>query len=53
MSLGMPKIGRPIPTVAEIEKILNRRNSPFNSRAEISDGSEGRFFVVYGKTFRL
>jgi hypothetical protein len=28
---------------------LNRRNSPLNSRAKISDGSGRRFFIVCGK----
>jgi hypothetical protein len=35
--------------VAETEQIPNRRNSPLNSRAEISDGLARRFFVVAGK----
>jgi hypothetical protein len=34
------KIDQSLPIVAEAEPILNRRNSPLNSRAQISDGSE-------------
>jgi len=40
------KIDRSMPIVAETEQILNRQNSPLNSRVEISDQSERRFFVV-------
>jgi hypothetical protein len=40
------KIDRLAPIVGETEQVLNRRNSPLNSRAEISDGSAKRFFVV-------
>jgi hypothetical protein len=47
------KIDRSMPIVAETEQILNRQNSPLNSRVEISDGSERRFFVVCGKTFSV
>lgn len=40
------EIGRSIPIVAETEQIADRRYSPLNSRAQISDGSARRFFVV-------
>jgi len=36
---GVLKIGRSMAIVAETERIPNRRNSPLNSRAQISDGS--------------
>jgi hypothetical protein len=45
------KIDRSSAIVAETEQIPNRRNSPLNSRVQISDGSGSRFFVVQGKTF--
>jgi hypothetical protein len=48
----MSKIDRSMPIVAETQQILNRRNSPLNSRAEISDGSGRRFFVVRRKNLR-
>ncbi len=44
-------IDRSMPIVAETEQILNRQNSPLNSRVEISDGSERRFFGVCRKNF--
>jgi hypothetical protein len=40
------KFDRSVPIVAETEQIPKRRNSPLNSRAQISDGSARRFFVV-------
>jgi hypothetical protein len=45
------KIDRSIPIVAETEQILNRQISPLKSRAQISDGSPRRFFVVRGKSY--
>jgi hypothetical protein len=45
------KIDQPILIVFETEQIADRRNSPLNSRARISDGSGIRFFVVSGKIF--
>jgi hypothetical protein len=45
------KIDRPISKVFETEQIADRRNSPLDSRARISDGSGRRFFVVSGKIF--
>jgi hypothetical protein len=45
------KIDQPISIVFETEQIADRRNSPLNSRARISDGSGIRFFVVSGKIF--
>jgi hypothetical protein len=47
-----PKIDRSMPIVAETEKILNRQNSPLNSRAQIFDGSGRRFFIVRTKNLR-
>jgi hypothetical protein len=43
------KFDQSLPIVAETEQIPNRRNSPLNSRAQISDGSGRRFIVVHGK----
>src|SRR3979490_3041716 len=43
------KIDQSISIVCETEQIADRRNSPLNSRARISDGSGIRFFVVSGK----
>src|ERR1700676_1423267 len=43
------KIDQSISIVFETEQIADRRNSPLNSRARISDGSGIRFFVVSGK----
>src|SRR3979490_321196 len=43
------KIDQSISIVCETEQIADRRNSPLNSRARISDGSGIRFFVVNGK----
>jgi hypothetical protein len=40
------KIDRLIPIVAETEQIVGHRNWCLKSRAQISDGSAGRFFVV-------
>ena len=40
------KIDRLMPIVAETEQIADRRNSPLNSRPQISDGSVRRFFVA-------
>ena len=45
------EIDQPISIVFETEQIADRRNSPLNSRARISDGSGIRFFVVSGKIF--
>ena len=42
---------RSMPIVAETEQIPDRRNSPLNSRAQISDGSAKRFFIMRGKVF--
>src|SRR5438128_3773466 len=42
-----------MPIVAETEQIPSRRNSPLNSRAQISDGSGERFFIVLGNNLRL
>jgi hypothetical protein len=42
----------PMSIVAETMPILNRRNSPLISRAEISDGSGRRFFVGRRKKLR-
>jgi hypothetical protein len=38
LSAETSKIDRSTPIVAETEQIPNRRNSPLNSRAQISDG---------------
>jgi hypothetical protein len=43
------KIDRLIPIVAETEQIVDRRNWYLKSRAQISDGSARRFFVVRRK----
>jgi hypothetical protein len=43
------KTDRSIPIVSETEQIGDCRNSPLKSRAQISDGSGGRFFVVRRK----
>jgi hypothetical protein len=43
------KFSRSAPIVPETERILDRRNSCLKSRAQISDGSARRFFVVRGK----
>ena len=48
---GVLKIGRSMAIVAETERIPNRRNSPLNSRAQISDGSGRRFLMVRQKIF--
>jgi hypothetical protein len=40
-----------MPIVAETKQIPSRRNSSSNSRAQISDGSGRRFFIVCGKNF--
>jgi hypothetical protein len=40
------KLDRLIPIVAETEQIVDRRNWCLKSRAQISDGSARRFFVV-------
>ena len=45
------KIDQSISIVFETEQIADRRNSPLNSRARISDGSGIRFFVVSGKIY--
>jgi hypothetical protein len=45
----LKKIDRSLPIVAETEQILNRQNSPLNSRAEIFDGSGRQFFIVCKK----
>src|SRR5258708_32583432 len=45
------KIDQSMSIVCETEQIADRRNSPLNSRAQISDGSGIRFFVVSGKIF--
>ena len=45
------KIDQSISIVCETEQIADRRNSPLNSRARISDGSGMRFFVVSEKIF--
>jgi hypothetical protein len=42
-------IDQSMPIVAETEQIAERRNSPLNSRAQISDGSGRRFFIVCRK----
>jgi hypothetical protein len=47
----MSKINRLMPTVAETERIPNRRNSRLKSRSRISDGPGRRFFIVCGKFF--
>jgi hypothetical protein len=41
------------PIVIETEEIPNRRNSPLNSRARFSDGSEMRFFGMGRKNTLL
>jgi hypothetical protein len=43
------KIGRLSAIVVEASEHLNRGNSPSNSRAQISDGSGRRFFMVCRK----
>jgi hypothetical protein len=43
------KIDRSMPIVAETEQIAERRNSPLNSRARISDGPGIRFFIMRRK----
>jgi hypothetical protein len=48
----IPKTDRLIRIVGETQQIPNRRISPLNSRAQISDGSGRRFFVVRGKSLR-
>src|SRR5258708_35688926 len=45
------KIDQSISIVCETEPIADRRNSPLNSGARISDGSGIRFFVVSRKIF--
>ena len=47
------KIDQLMPIVAEIEQISSRRNSRLKSRAQISDGSGRRFFLVRRKKFAL
>jgi hypothetical protein len=49
----MSEIDRLVPIVAETTQILNCRDFPLNSRAQISDGSGRRFFVVRRKNLRL
>ena len=49
---GVLKIGRSMAIVAETERIPNRRNSPLNSRAQISDGSGARCFMDCEKNLR-
>ena len=44
--------GRLMPIVVETEQIADRRNFPLNSRAQFSDGSARRFFVVRRKNLR-
>jgi hypothetical protein len=44
-----PKIVPSMPIVSETERLANWRNSPLNSKAQISDGSGRRFFVVRRK----
>lgn len=39
-----PRIDRLVPIVAGTEEIRNCGNSPLNSRARFSDGSQRRFF---------
>jgi hypothetical protein len=46
------KIDQLMPIVAETEQIPNRRNSLLKSRAQISDGSGRRFFLVRRKKLR-
>jgi hypothetical protein len=46
------EIDRLIPIVAETEQIVDRRNRRLKSRAQISDGSARRFFVVRRKDLR-
>jgi dihydrofolate reductase len=46
------KFHRSMPIVAETEQNLNRRNSPLNSRAQISDGSSGRCSTVGRQNLR-
>jgi hypothetical protein len=46
------KIDRSMPIVAETEQIADRRNSCLESRAQFSDGSARRFFVVRRKNLR-
>jgi hypothetical protein len=43
------KIDRSVSIVAETEQLPNRRNSPLNSTAQMSDGPGKRFFVMRGK----
>jgi hypothetical protein len=43
------RIDQWMPIFRETERALNQRNSSLNSRAEISDGSGRRFFVVRRK----
>jgi len=43
LSLKISKIDRLMPIAGETEEISNRRNLPFKSRAEFSDGSGGGF----------
>jgi hypothetical protein len=51
-SSEISKIDRSLSIVAETEPILDRRNFPLNSRAQISDGSARRFFVARRKNLR-
>jgi hypothetical protein len=46
---GFRKIDGSIPIVAETEQIADRRNSPLNSRSQISDGSGARCSAAHGK----
>jgi hypothetical protein len=45
------KTDRLMPIVAETERIPNRPNSTLDSRAQISDGSGRRFFLLCGRIF--
>jgi hypothetical protein len=49
---GSSRIDQSIPIVAETEQIADRRNSPLNSRAQISGGSWIRFFRMSRKNLR-
>jgi hypothetical protein len=51
LSPQISEIDQLMPIVAETEQIPNRRNSPLNSRAQISDGPRRRFFIASGKVY--
>jgi hypothetical protein len=51
LSPRLLKIDRSMPIVAETEQIPNRRQSPLNSRAQISDGLGARCLSVDGNNF--